>query len=120
MSDKKQPMMHPWATLYDVESGIKPLARATREGAGRPVKAIPRMKTSISLTDEEKRLFEKLAYLLGERLHPNRVTKSQVMGLALRLLDGQVDALPAGLRTWEDVARILFAESYPQPDSIPK
>ena len=58
--------------------------------------------------DEEKRIYDKLAYILGSKLHPNTVTKSQVMGLALRLLDVKVEELPESLNNWDQMAEILF------------
>ena len=58
--------------------------------------------------DEEKRIYDKLAYVLGSKLHPNTVTKSQVLGLALRLLDTKVEELPESLNNWDQMAEFLF------------
>jgi hypothetical protein len=110
MAEKLQPLSpYPWAELYDIESGVKRL-RLTREdeGPGRPPKPVKRIKTSITLTDEEKRIYEKLTYTLGSKLHPNKVTKGQVIGLALRLVDSKLEALPSSLDSWALLARILF------------
>jgi hypothetical protein len=101
---------YPWAELYDIESGVKKLKRAGEgKGPGRPKKPIKRLKTSITLTDEEKRIYDRLAYELGSKLHPNKVTKGQVIGLALRLLDEKAQALPSAMRSWERLAEILFS-----------
>lgn len=111
MAKKDSPLQYPWASLYDIESGIRKLNLPTPSGrAGRPPKAINRLHTSITLTDEEKRLYEKLTYVIGSKLHPNTVTKSQVLGLALRLLDSQVEKLPRTVDSWETLAHFLFQE----------
>jgi len=111
MTESSSPTQYPWAELYDIESGVKRL-QLTREteGPGRPPKLVQRHKTSITLMDEEKRIYEKLAYIIGSKLHPNTVTKSQVMGLALRLLDSKLEALPSSIESWELMAEILFEE----------
>ncbi|HNB51486.1 MAG TPA: hypothetical protein PK530_06065 [Anaerolineales bacterium] len=112
MAKKDSPLQYPWASLYDIESGVRKLNLGTSSGrAGRPPKAINRLHTSITLTDEEKRLYEKLTYVIGSKLHPNTVTKSQVLGLALRLLDVQVEKLPKTADSWETLARYLFQEN---------
>jgi hypothetical protein len=117
MAKKDSPLQHPWAALYDIESGVRKLNLPTPIGrAGRPPKAINRLHTSITLTDEEKRLYEKLTYLLGSKLHPNTVTKSQVLGLALRLLDAQVEKLPRSVDSWETLARHLFEQDEEVPE----
>jgi hypothetical protein len=58
--------------------------------------------------DEEKRIYDKLAYILGSKLHPNTVTKSQVMGLALRLLDAKAENFPEVINDWDQMAGLLF------------
>lgn len=109
MSEETTPLQYPWAELYDIESGVKKLnLNRSQEGPGRPPKPVKRIKTSITLTDEEKRIYEKLNYLLGSKLHPNKVTKGQVIGLALRLLDEKVEQLPSSLESWENLAETLF------------
>jgi len=109
MPKKDSPLQYPWASLYDIESGVRKLNLPHHAGgAGRPIKPIKRLHTSITLTDEEKRLYEKLSYLVGSKLHPNKVTKSQVLGLALRLLDSQVEKLPRSVDSWETLASFLF------------
>jgi hypothetical protein len=109
MTEKTPLSPYPWAELYDIESGVRRL-HLTREeeGPGRPPKPVKRIKTSITLTDEEKRMYEKLTYVLGSKLHPNKVTKGQVIGLALRLLDAKLEALPAALDSWAHLAETLF------------
>ena len=64
----------------------------------------------MTFTDEERRIYEKLAYLLGGKLHPNKVTKGQVIGLALRFLDLRLENLPTSLNSWEELAEMLFEE----------
>lgn len=117
MAKKDTPLQYPWASLYDIESGVRTLNLPhALSGPGRPLKPVKRLKTSITLTDEEKRLYEKLAYVLGSKLHPHKVTKGQVIGLALRLLDSQVEKLPKSLDGWESLAAALFPE---EPNSTP-
>jgi hypothetical protein len=109
MTKKAPQLRYPWAELYNIESGVKKaqITPATA-GPGRPRKMVKRYKTSITLMDEEKRLYEKLSYFLGSKLHPNTVTKSQVMGLALRFLDAKVETLPESMDDWEQLAELLF------------
>jgi hypothetical protein len=109
MTDFNDQPRYPWAELYDVESGVNRIANPQPgAGPGRPRKPVSRLKTSITLTDDEKRLYEKLTYELGTRLHPRKVTRGQVIGLALRLLETRTDDLPVSLESWESVAEILF------------
>jgi hypothetical protein len=109
MPKKDFSLQYPWASLYDIESGVRKINLPNKpSGAGRPVKIVNRLHTSITLTDEEKRLYEKLAYTIGSKMHPNKVTKSQVLGLALRLLDFQIDRLPRSIDSWETLAQFLF------------
>ena len=108
-NNKKSTPRHPWAELYNIESGVqKAHITPATAGPGRPPNIVKRHKTSITLMDEEKRIYDKLAYVLGSKLHPNTVTKSQVMGLALRLLDTKVDELPEALNNWDQMAELLF------------
>jgi len=110
MTDEKTtPLLHPWAELYNIESGVKKAQIApSASGPGRPPNIVKRHKTSITLMDEEKRIYDKLAYVLGSKLHPNTVTKSQVMGLALRFLDLKLEDLPESLGDWDQLAKLLF------------
>ena len=108
MSDFNDKPRYPWAELYDVESGTNRIQQSPNAGPGRPRKPVARLKTSITLTDEEKRLYERLTYELGSRLHPRKVTRGQIIGLALRLLDARTTDLPGSLDSWESVAEILF------------
>ncbi len=110
MSASSKKARYPWAELYDVESGVTRIHLSQANvGPGRPRKAVARIKTSITLTDEEKRIYEKLAYELGSKLHPKKVTKGQVIGLALRLLNASTARLPDSLESWEAVAEGLFS-----------
>ena len=111
MSTSETKPRYPWAELYDVESGATRIHTGQASlGPGRPRKAVARIKTSITLTDEEKRIYEKLAYELGSRLHPIKVTKGQVIGLALRLLDEKTKNLPDSMENWEAIAAELFED----------
>ena len=47
---------------------------------------------------------------MKERLHPHTVTKGQVLGLALRFLDAQVEAIPGSLADWEQLVDLLFEQ----------
>lgn len=108
----KSPLLYPWAELYDVESGVRQIHQPGETGRmGRPVSPVNRIKTSVTMTDDEKRIYDKLAYQLGVKLHPNKVTKGQVLGLALRLLDARFNSLPRSLDSWKTLAAVLFPES---------
>ena len=102
---------YPWAELYDIESGAKRSRMSTPStGRGRPPSMVKRHRTTITLLDEERKIFEKLTYAMKERLHPHTVTKGQVLGLALRFLDAQVEAIPGSLADWEQLVDLLFEQ----------
>jgi hypothetical protein len=100
--------IYPWAELYDLESGVTQIPQQ-HHGAGRPRKPINRVPTSITLTDEEKRIFEKLTYSMKMKLYPGKVTKNQVLGLALRLLDVKFEELPERVNSWASLADQFFS-----------
>lgn len=76
-----------WAALYDLESQIEPPVRRAKATRGRPRNPVPRVAVTSKLTSEEKRIITRNAARIGEILETSAVTKGQVIGLALRLLD---------------------------------
>jgi len=109
MTEKPSQPKYPWAQLYDSESGVVDIPR-TASGPGRPKNLVTRHKTSLSFLDEEKRVFEKVTYEITQLLHPHKVTKSQVLGLAIRLLENEMGSLPKYIHSWEQLAHELFAK----------
>ena len=110
-SDKsrKVNLNYPWAELYDLESRVPGSAARTRSGkTGRPPRAYIRRKTSVMLSDDEQAMLEKIAYLIRQAMRPGSVTKSQVYGLAVRLLDHQIKSLPEHVENWDQVIEVLF------------
>jgi hypothetical protein len=96
-----------WAALYDLESQIEPTVRRAKATRGRPRNPVPRVAVTSKLTTEEKRIISRNAARIGNILETSAVTKGQVIGLALRLLDKnlQRDGGPArpgwgGLVDW--------------------
>jgi hypothetical protein len=60
------------------------------------------------LSDEEQAALEKITYLIRQAMRPGSVTKSQVYGLAVRLLDHRMKQLPDHVASWEQVIQSLF------------
>ena len=76
-----------WAALYDLESQIEAPVRRARATRGRPRNPVPRVAVTSKLTTEEKRIISRNAARIGDILETSAVTKGQVMGLAVRLLE---------------------------------
>jgi hypothetical protein len=60
------------------------------------------------LSDEEQEALERITYLIRQALRPGSVTKSQVYGLAVRLLDHRMKLMPEHVDNWEQLIRTLF------------
>ena len=80
---------YPWAELYDLESG-KGSQLGKRSTPGRPGTAIKKDQRSYMLSAEEIEIVEELAYRLNRTIRL-RVTKSQVVAVALRLLHSRIE-----------------------------
>ena len=80
---------YPWAELYDLESG-KGSQLGKRSSPGRPGTAIKKDQRSYMLSAEEIEIVEELAYRLNRTIRL-RVTKSQVVAIALRLLHSRIE-----------------------------
>jgi hypothetical protein len=103
------PTAYPWAELYDLESRHR-VSTGTPRRQGRPNRIYPRHGTSIMLSDEEMSIFDELHYRIRSALRPATVTKGQVHGLALRLLQSKAENLPERADSWDALVRILFPE----------
>jgi len=98
----KKMVIQPWALLYNLESQLdRPEMRGSRR-AGRPRRPIPRMRVQLEMTADEQRLLLHLRNVIAEKLYPAKVTRSQVNGLALRLLSLRLEEreLPADVADW--------------------
>ncbi|MGQ9555911.1 MAG: hypothetical protein ACUVWR_17560 [Anaerolineae bacterium] len=82
---------YPWALLYNLESqrGQQPMPGARR--VGRPPNPIPRSRVMLLLTAEEERALQQATALIQEKLLPARVSRSQVVGMAIRLLQMKLE-----------------------------
>jgi len=98
---------YPWAELYDLESHHRETTGTPRK-QGRPNRLYPRHATSIMLSDDEVAIFDALHYRIRSALRPATVTKGQVHGLALRLLESQFENLPKHAESWDELVRSLF------------
>lgn len=110
MSNK--PANYPWALLYNLESqlGQQPLPRMRR--VGRPSRPIPRTRVMLLLTADERRMLQRLTNIVGEKLYPAKISRSQVVGLALRLLGLKLDGkeLPGEVVDWPTLITALAGE----------
>jgi hypothetical protein len=106
-SGKNKPN-YPWAELYDMESRVSGAAAVRSGKTGRPSRVYPRRKTSVMLSDEEQAALEKITYLIRQAMRPGSVTKSQVYGLAVRLLDHRMEQMPEHVASWDQVIQSLF------------
>lgn len=107
-TSKKTRPNYPWAELYDMESRVSGAAAVRSGKTGRPSRVYPRRKTSVMLSDEEQAALEKITYTIRQAMRPGTVTKSQVYGLAVRLLDHHMDQLPDRVANWDQVIQSLF------------
>ncbi len=107
-TSKKTKPNYPWAELYDMESHISSATPVRSGKTGRPSRVYTRRKTSVMLSDEEQAALEKSTYLIRQAMRPGSVTKSQVYGLAVRLLDHRMKSLPDRVTKWEQVIESLF------------
>jgi len=109
-NSKKTKPNYPWAELYDLESRVSGAARMHSGKTGRPTRAYIRRRTSVMLSDDEQAMLEKIAFLIRQAMRPGSVTKSQVYGLAVRLLDFRIKALPDHVENWNQLIKVLFEE----------
>ena len=107
-TSRKTKPNYPWAELYDMESRVSGAAAVRSGKTGRPSRIYPRRKTSVMLSDEEQAALEKITYLIRQAMRPGSVTKSQVYGLAVRLLDHRMEQLPDHVASWNQLIQSLF------------
>lgn len=104
---KSSQSAYPWAQLFDLESRVS--KTTVQDRPGRPHSAYIRRRKTVMLSDEELSMLEGTELRIKEAMRPASVTKSQVVGLALRLLNHQATALmPERARSWEEIVRALF------------
>lgn len=111
MAGQKKSQPYPWAALYDLESKRRTRGAGQR---GRPSSTVAKKNKTFSIPIDELGLFTDSEYRLQKALHPHHVSKSQVIGLAIRLLNTQLyDAIGEGttLDSWEQLADMVFRES---------
>ncbi len=110
MTAAKKSQPYPWAALYDLESKRRTRGAGQR---GRPASTVAKKNKTFSIPLDELGLFTDSEYKLQKVLHPHHVSKSQVIGLAIRLLNNQLqDKLGEGitLDSWEQLADMVFEE----------
>jgi hypothetical protein len=98
---------YPWAELYDMESRVLPTPHGTGR-PGRPSQLYVRRRTSLMLSDEELQSLGTDLLAIQNALRPGKVTKSQVYGLAVRVLTARMEALPDRVTSWDEVVRALI------------
>ncbi|MBM3122499.1 MAG: hypothetical protein FJZ97_10000 [Chloroflexi bacterium] len=107
MAPKKRTF--PWTELYNLESqlGQRPLPGLRRRG--RPPRPFTRERVQLMMTDEEQRILKRIRNVLEETLEPAKVNRSQVNGLALRLLAMRLEetTLPKNIESWSELMELL-------------
>ncbi len=110
-SPKQRKPAYPWAELYNLESRTGTYAARRQLRAGRPPRPVHRVKVTLELTDEERRILKEIQAALATRL--SSVAQGQVVGLALRRLkaelsgDSEVIVLPQQITDWSGVVEYL-------------
>ena len=99
---------YPWEELYDLESRLSGAVPVRSGKAGRPHRTYVRQVTSIMLSDEEQEMLERITYVIRQALRPGKVTKSQVYGFAVRLLNDHMKEMPEHLENWKQLSDTLF------------
>src|SRR5574338_522039 len=107
-TSRKNKPNYPWAELYDMESHVSGATPVRSGKVGRPSRTYIRRRTSVMLSDEEQDALEKSTYLIRQAMRPGSVTKSQVYGLAVRLLDHRLKLLPDHVTNWDQVIQSVF------------
>jgi hypothetical protein len=110
MAGTKKSQKYPWAALYDLESKRRTRGPGQR---GRPASTVAKKNKTFSIPIDELGLLTDSEYRLQKALHPHSVSKSQVIGLAIRLLNNQLhDTLGQGISvdSWEKLADMVFSE----------
>ncbi len=106
---KQKKYAYPWAELYDIESRVK--KKPVGQGrVGRPASLYIRRRTSLMLSDEELEQLDGEVLAIQNMLRPGRVTKGQVFGLAIRLLEERLKDIEGGLkaRSWDELFQSLI------------
>ena len=94
MTSRSPRRSYPWAELYNLESNLgrsPQVVKARRPG--RPNSPIPRKKKTLAFTEEEETTLKRLTYKIGGFLNPGSVNRGQVVGLALRLLEMDLERI---------------------------
>ena len=110
MSAQRRSPQYPWAALYDLESKKRTQGTGQR---GRPASMVAKKNKTFSISLDELELFTESEYRLQKALHPHHVSKSQVIGMAIRLLNNHLhERLGEGISidSWEKLAEIVFRE----------
>ncbi len=87
------------------------LGGSTGQGRlGRPSQLYIRRRTSLMLSDEELQSLDETMLAIQTALRPAKVTKSQVYGLAVRVLSARLKALESDSRlsSWDEVVKALI------------
>ena len=115
------PPPYPWAQLYNVESNLHPSRQPSVHKRGRPARLIPRKKTLLELTDSELRLLRRLTNRTAEVLYPGKVSRSQIIGLALQMLEAQFASsnLPEPPTDWNTLVAALHFRGKAEEDERP-
>lgn len=105
----KEPAPHPWALLYNVESQLSQQPQPKVRRVGRPRRPIPRSRVMLLLTADEERMLRQLTKVIEEKLYPAKVSRSQVVGLSLRLLNIRIEGteLSAQVTDWPTLMAAL-------------
>ena len=110
MTESKKTQPYPWAALYDLESKRRTRGAGQR---GRPSATVAKKNKTFSIPIDELGLFTDSEYRLQKILHPHHVSKSQVIGLAIRLLNNRLhEKMGKGvtLDSWEQLADMVFED----------
>ena len=106
-SKQQRKYAYPWAELYDMESRVLTPPSGTGR-KGRPNQLYIRRRTSLMLSDEEVQSLSTDMLTIQNALRPGKVTKSQVYGLAVRVLTARMEALPDRVMSWDDIVKALI------------
>ncbi len=108
----KRAPRYPWALLYNLESQIERPAMPSERGVGRPRNPIPRSRVTLLMTADEVRTLQHLTHQMQDHLHPAKISRSQVVGIALRLLKIKLDKikLPETVVDWPTLIAVLNEE----------
>jgi hypothetical protein len=105
---------YPWALLYNLESQLTQQPAPAVKRPGRPPRLIPRSRFTLLLTADEERALQHITAAIQEKLYPAKISRSQVVGMAVRMLNMRLEESELGedVTDWPSLIAALAGEGH--------